>query len=255
MAVAILLPLALMRHRDELAHLSPGKWRLALLSGVALACHFASWIPSIHLTTVAASAVLVQTTPLWVALAGPFVGERTSRRALAGIGVALAGTLLISGGGFEGGARALVGDGLALAGAVFAAAYVLLGRNLRQDVSVIAYSAIVYSTAAVILAVVMAATGTRFTGHEPKVWLLLAAITAGPQFLGHTVFNYLLEHVKASVVSVSLLAEPVGSTLLAIAILSEVPPAVTIVGGVVVLAGVYLAVSAESAAAPVQPLE
>ena len=254
-AALVLVPLALARHRDELTALTGSQWRLALASGLVLALHFASWIPSISLTTVAASAVLVQTTPLWVALASPLVGERTSGRTFAGIGVALLGTLIITGGGFEGGIRALAGDGLALAGAVFAAGYVLLGRELRQGLSLVTYTAVVYSTAAVLLAVLMAGTGTPFAGYEPKVWLLFVAITAGPQFLGHTVFNYLLAHVRASVVSVSLLAEPVGATLLALLILGEVPPAITLAGGLVVLAGVYVAVTGDAGARASPPLE
>ena len=246
-AAAILLPIALVRHRDELRALSRRRWLLLLASGVALAAHFATWIPSITLTTIAASAVLVQTTPIWVALFGRFLGERPARGTLLGVGVALVGTLVISGGGFEGGTRAIAGDLLAVAGAIFAAVYVLLGRSLRQGISVTSYTGVVYSVSAIALAGVMLVAGTPFTGFEPKVWLLFALITAGPQFGGHTVFNYLLEHLRASVVAVALLAEPVGATILAFAILGETPGVLTLVGGAIVLAGVYLAIRAEAA--------
>lgn len=256
-AAVILVPIGLLRHRDEYRRLTPARWRLAMLSGLALAGHFATWIPSISLTTVAASVVLVQTQPIWVALFGRFVGERPSRRALGGMGVALLGTLLITGGGFEGGSRALLGDLLALAGAMFAATYVLLGRSLRQEVSLVTYTSIVYTVSGLVLAAAMVASGTPFGGYSARVWLLFALITAGPQLLGHTVFNYLLGHVRASVVAVALLAEPVGATLLALLLLGEVPGPLTIAGGAVVLVGVYIAVAAEGARAPelLEPVE
>lgn len=248
-AAAILLPVALARHRDELRRLPRRRWALLLATGVVLAAHFSTWIPSISLTTIAASAVLVQTTPVWVALFGRFLGELTSRGAWIGVGVALIGTLVISGGGFEGGSRAIAGDLLAVVGAIFAAVYVLLGRSLRQELSVTTYTGVVYSVAAVALAGVMLVAGTPFTGFEPKVWLLFLAITAGPQLGGHTVFNYLLEHLRAQVVAVALLAEPVGATLLAFAILGETPGVATLVGGLIVLLGVYLAIRAEAGVA------
>jgi drug/metabolite transporter (DMT)-like permease len=243
LAAAVLVPLALLRHRSELRAITGRNRLLALLSGVFLAAHFATWIPSLSFTSVAASSVLVTTQPLWVALFGRAIGEQPSRRALAGIGVALAGTLVIAGGDFGASGRALVGDGLALAGAIFAAGYVLSGRNLRRDISVVPYTAVVYGTAAAILAVVLLVSGTPFSGYAPKVWLLFALITIGPQFLGHTVFNYLLGHVEASVVAIAVMAEPVGATLLALVVLGEGPSAATVAGGALILAGIYLAIA------------
>lgn len=250
LASVILVPLGLIRHRDEYRRLDRRAWRLALLAGVFLAAHFATWISSLSYTTVAAAAVLVQTMPIWVALFGGFIGERTSRRAWLGIGIGLAGTLVISSGGLAAGGTALFGDALALAGALFAAIYVLLGRSLRPQISVVTYTSIVYGTAAAVLAVVMVGTGTPFFGYPPETWLMFGLITAGPQFLGHTTFNYLLEHVRASVVAIALLAEPVGATLLAYLILGEVPGLVTVVGGAIVLVGVFVAIRAEAAAMP-----
>jgi drug/metabolite transporter (DMT)-like permease len=255
MASVILVPLGLLRHRDEYRRLSPRQWRLAVASGVVLAAHFATWISSLSFTTVAASAVLVQTLPLWVAAFGRFVGERPTRRALTGMGIAVVGTAIIAGGGFHGGSRAVVGDLLALAGAIFAAIYVLLGRSLRQELSLVTYSSIVYAAAACVLGLVMLVSGTAFFGYPSETWLMFVLITAGPQFLGHTTFNYLLGHVRASIVAVALLAEPVGATILAWIILDEPPGAATVIGGAVVLIGVYVAIAAESRAADVAHVE
>src|SRR4029453_15641670 len=208
---------------------------LAVGAGVVLAAHFATEISLLAFTTVAASAVLVQTLPLWVAAFGRFVGERPTRRALTGMGIAVVGTAIIAGGGCHGGRGAAVGDLLALAGAIFAAIYVLLGRSLRQELTLVTYSSIVYAAAACVLGLVMLVSGTAFFGYPSETWLMFVLITAGPQFLGHTTFNYLLGHVRASIVAGGLLPAPVGATILAWIILGEPPGAPTVSGGAAVL--------------------
>lgn len=249
-AAAVVLPLGVARHADGYRSLSRAQWGLAVLSGSFLAGHFATWIPSLSYTSVAASTVIVTTQPLWVALFGGIAGERTSRRALAGIAVAIVGTLVITGGDLGGGGRALFGDLLAMAGAACAAVYVLAGRRLRQELSVIVYTSIVYTTAALALAVCVAASGTPFTGYPAETWLLFVLMTIGPQFLGHSVFNYVLGHVKASVVAIAVMAEPVGATLLAMVILGETPSAGVVIGGALILLGVYVAIVSEGARRP-----
>jgi drug/metabolite transporter (DMT)-like permease len=249
-AAAVVLPIGVMRHADVYRSLSRPRWGLALVSGLFLAGHFATWIPSLSYTSVAASTVIVTTQPLWVALFGGIAGERTSRRALVGIAVALVGALVITGGDLGGGGRALVGDLLALAGAVCAAVYVLAGRKLRQELSVVVYTSIVYTTAALTLAVCMAVSGTRFAGYPAKTWLLFALMTIGPQFLGHSVFNYVLGAVQASVVAIAVMAEPVGATLLAMAILGEIPTSGAVFGGALILGGVYVAIASEGSRRP-----
>jgi len=251
LASVVLVPLAWLRHRDELRALPRQRRHLLLASGAALGLHFATWISSLSYTSVAAASVLVQTMPIWVALAGPLVGERTSRRGWAGIGVASIGALVIAADGSSSvGSAPLLGDVLAVAGAVFAAAYVLIGRNVRQDLSLVSYTASVYAVAALLLAAAMLATGTPFLGYPSEAWALFAAMTVGPQFLGHTVFNHLLEYLKASVVSVALLAEPIGATVLAYLIFGERAGPQVVIGGAIVLAGVAVTVMAEAAARP-----
>jgi drug/metabolite transporter (DMT)-like permease len=251
-ASAFLVPVAWWRDRRALRSLSPTSRRLLVLSGVALGCHFAAWVSSLSYTSIAASAVLVQTMPVWVALAGPLIGERTSRRGWVGIGIAVMGTAVIALGSPAGGAytNPVLGDVLAVVGAMFAAAYVVIGRHVRQELSFVAYSASVDVVAATCLAGAMLVSGTPFTGFPAEAWVLFAAMTAGPQFLGHTVFNHLLGELKASVVSVALLAEPVGSTLLAIVIFNERPGVAVLVGAAIVLAGVAVTVLAESVRRP-----
>jgi drug/metabolite transporter (DMT)-like permease len=247
LAAALLVPLALLRHPGELRSLSRRQWGIALLSGGLLAVHFALWVPSLSYTSVAASTVLVTTGPVWVALIGRVtIGERLTPRGMVGVGTCLLGALVISGGDLGGSGRALFGDALALGGAIAAAGYVLAGRDLRREVSLLSYVGIVYSVAAVLLAAAMLVVGTPFLGYPANVWGLFALMTLVPQILGHTVFNFLLAEVQAQVVAISITAEPIGASLLALAFFGEAPSASVLAGGGLILAGIYVAIAAQT---------
>ena len=238
LGAAILLPPAILR-RERL----PGGRTLyvAAASGVALGAHFGFWISSLDYTSVAASVVLVSTQPVFVAiLAYVLFGERTSPLSFTGILVALAGTAVIAGDGSVGSA-AIFGNTLALVGAITVAVYVLIGRSSRTGgVGVLPYSIVVYSAAALTLLGATLLSGQRLLGYSAETWFWLLAITLGPQIMGHTVLNWALRYVEASIVSGTILAEPVASALLAWMILAEKPGLPTILGGVVVLAGLFL---------------
>jgi drug/metabolite transporter (DMT)-like permease len=256
LAAAVLLPLALMRHRREILELSGRQVAVAVGAGALLAAHFASWIPSVDYTTIAASTVLVTTQPVWVGLGGHLLlGERLSRAGAAGIAVALAGAVIVSGGDFTLSGRAVLGDVLALVGAITAAGYYLAGRNLRRSVSLLSYVGIVYATCAALLAAAMLLAGTPFTGFEGETWLLFAAMALVPHILGHTVFNFLLRYVETTVVAVAIMGEPVGASLLALAIFGEVPPWSAALGGAVILCGIYLAIASQARRRVAVPVE
>jgi drug/metabolite transporter (DMT)-like permease len=213
---------------------------VGLASGVALGAHFGFWISSLDFTSVAASVVLVSTQPVFVAVLAYLVfGERTTPLSFAGILVALVGTAVIAADRTVGSA-ALLGNVLALVGAVTVAVYVLIGRSSRTGgVGVLPYSVVVYSAAAVTLLPAALFFDVPLWGYSGETWFWLAAITLGPQLMGHTVFNWALRYVEASVISGTILAEPVASALLAWLILSERPGLLTLLGGAVVLAGLY----------------
>ena len=238
LGAAILLPPAILR-RERF----PGGRTLyvAAASGVALGAHFGFWISSLDYTSVAASVVLVSTQPVFVAiLAYVLFGERTSPLSFTGILVALAGTAVIAGDGSVGSA-AIFGNTLALVGAITVAVYVLIGRSSRTGgVGVLPYSIVVYSAAALTLLGATLLSGQRLLGYSAETWFWLLTITLGPQIMGHTVLNWALRYVEASIVSGTILAEPVASALLAWLILAEKPGLPTILGGVVVLAGLFL---------------
>lgn len=261
LALFILAPLALSRHRVELTELSRREMGLGLLSGFFLALHFATWITSLEFTSIASSVVLVSTTPLWVALLTPFtIKEPLTRGVLLGMGMALVG------GGVVGishscdwtgrgllctsitdfmGNKAFLGNLLALAGAIMGACYLLIGRRLRGKMSLIGYVFVVYGIAAVVLVVLMIAAGQQPTGYPASVYLWFVLLALVPQLLGHSTFNWALRYLSAALVSISLLGEPIGSTILAYFILQEIPSALEIIGAILILAGIFVASQSE----------
>lgn len=242
----LLAPIAAIRYRGSFARLTGRDWLVAVASGLALAAHFAAWFESLSWTTVAASVTLVQTQPVFVAIGAVWLlGERLNRRMAAGIAVALVGSALLSAGdllsdGVFAGANPLYGDALALVGALAAAGYVLAGRSLRQRLPLIPYVIVVYTVCTAGLLAFTVGQGASLGPYPPREWVLFLGMAIGPGIFGHTVVNWALAHVESSVVSVTLVGEPVGSTLLALVLLGEVPPTLTVVGGAVVLSGILV---------------
>ncbi|PSQ02553.1 EamA/RhaT family transporter [Halobacteriales archaeon QS_5_68_33] len=239
----LLAPLAFTRHGEHLRSLGGRDALAAGATGLALAAHFAAWFQSVEWTSVAASVTLVQAQPLFVAVgAWALLDERLGARKLGGILLAVAGMAVMSAGDLLGGAlvgpRPLAGNALAVVGAVTMAAYVLAGRSLRVRVPLVPYVTVVYSVCAAGLLGVALVQDVALLGYPPVEWGLFLAMAAGPGVFGHTALNWALEHVEPAVVSVSLLGEPVGSTLLAMVLLAEIPGPWTVVGGAVVLAGI-----------------
>ena len=218
-------------------------------AGAFLAMHLWSWIVSIGMTSVAASVVLVNVHPIVVALGSAiWLGEKPTRTQIIGIAIALGGAVLLAfgdahgGASSAGGARALEGDALAVFGAITVALYLLLGRRLRQKLDVWPYVTLVYGVCFSLLLVVALAQGVTLAPQPPRELVLFAAMAIGPTILGHTAYNWALRHVRAYIVSVTVLGEPVGATLLAALIpsIAEVPGALTLTGGAIVLAGILL---------------
>ncbi len=228
----------------------PRAWRWAVVAaGILLGIHFLTWIASLGMTSVASSVVLVSTHPLWVAAWSALVWhERMDRRAVAGIAVALVGTAVLAVGDGAHGAS-LTGDLLALVGAASFAGYLLVGRNLRRRVPVLPYATVVYAVAAVALVPALAVLHAPLWPYPARDWLLFAALALVPTIGGHTVFNWSLAYLPATAVSLALLGEPVGASLLAWGLLGQAPSAADVAGGVMVLAGIALYALAQPRAA------
>ena len=167
---AVLLPVLLTRERSTLSGLRMRDLRSAAVAGVFLAAHFAAWLPSLSMTTVAASTALVTTTPIWTALAARLTGVRLPAAVWAGLVLAVVGAALIAGVDVTVSLRALAGDGLALLGAICAGGYVLAGARARQRLATSAYTVICYTTCALVIAVAAAAVDAPLTGFGARDW-------------------------------------------------------------------------------------
>lgn len=246
-ATLFLAPFALTRCRDEYRALSRGDLLQVLLAGAFLALHFATWITSLFFTTVASSVVLVNTIPIWVGLFGPVMtGDRVGRKTALAMGLVMIGGAVVGAGDFALSGRALVGDGLALAGGLSAALYFLMGRRVRDRLSLLGYLFLCYGSAALVLGILVLALGLPVSGFSPRTWLLFAAMGLIPQILGHSAYNWALRWVSPGLVAVALLGEPLTGTLLAWIFLDESLTTAKMAGGAVILAGIVLASLGES---------
>jgi drug/metabolite transporter (DMT)-like permease len=254
-AALVVAPLALLRARREIFRMGRRDALLAAGAGLFLALHFASWISSLERTSVMSSVVLVSMNPLFVGLASLLLlREKPGPWTWAGIAAAVGGALVIGLADLgRAGPGSLTGDLLALLGALAASGYLLLGRAVRRRVSLLAYIGVAYTTAAVLLLAAALAAGVRLTGYPWKAYLWIVLLAAGPQLIGHTVYNYALRWVSATFVTVTLLSEPIGATLLAIPLLSQVPSPVALVGGLAILAGILFSARGERMAARAAP--
>lgn len=251
--------------------LGTGSWRrwstlsrrdlvIAAAAGVFLALHFWSWNTSVGLTTVAASVVLVNLQAPIVAIAGAaWLREAPNRTQWLGIALALAGAVIVAapdlGGAFSGSRRALLGDALALLGAATAAGYYLAGRRLRQSMDLWPYVGLVYATCLITLLIIAAFVRAPVLSQPPRELAIFAALAIGPMMLGHTGMNWALRYLPAYVVSLAVLGEPVGATILAALLpgIREIPGMTTLLGGAIILAGIVLTARATESRSPSPP--
>lgn len=242
LASGAILPTAAVRNRAELRSLGGRQWRLSAGSGVFLAGHFATWVPSIVFTTVASSTALVSTQPVWAAVVARLSGRRVERGVWVGIGIAVGGAGWLSGADLALSERALFGDLLAMAGGVFAAAYISVGAAVRARISTTAYTAVCYTTCSLLLLAACLLAGIPLAGYGGGTWLKLAGLTVGAQLLGHSLFNVVLRSTSPTVVSLAILFEVPGAALIAALWLGQVPPLSTLPGMALLLVGIAVVV-------------
>ena len=221
-------------------------WLWGAISGVALALHFATWITSLFYTSVTNSVVLVATSPIFVALGAIFILREPVRPLLyIGLLFAFAGAMIITLAATSGGDNSLLGNALALCGAFFGGIYFLIGRMMRKYMATIPYVTLCYTAAALCLWLATQAFAVPLRGYTLPTFGIFLLLALVPQVIGHTSFNWALKHLSAPVVSVSLLGEPVGASILAFIFFQERPSAAAILGGGLALAGVIMAILSE----------
>lgn len=235
----LLLPFAI----RGLKRMEVRDYLLPMVAGAFLAIHFATWITSVNMTTVASSVLLVSTTPIFVAIAARWIfNEQLGVPGWSGIALALLGTALVA--GLDFGGSSLDGNVLALIGGITVAGYGLAGQVSRQKLGILEYAVVTYGTSAIVILIIGLPTGIELTGYDRTTWLAIVGSILGPQLLGHTFINFALRAIDATRVSVTIMAEPIIAIALAYLLFDETPTWLAYPGGLAILAGIYLVTSA-----------
>jgi drug/metabolite transporter (DMT)-like permease len=237
--VLFMLPF-MWKHRAAVKKISKREYLLLFLSGLFLALHFLFWMGSLKLTTVASSTILLSLQPVFVML-GAYIAfrERTSKAAVLGMTVAISGAALIGWGDFGISYQNIQGDLLSILGTIVVAVHMLIGQKLIKTLPATVYSFSVFLTAVLIFAVYNLTLNIPMTGYSDKDWLIFLLLAVVPTVFGHVLFNWLLKYVTAATISMAILGEPVGASLLAFLLLDELLTISQWVGGVIVITGLY----------------
>ena len=247
--------LVIARGLRDIRRLSRRTWATAGLAGVALAVHFATWVPSLTMTTVASATALVCTQPIFTGLIAQMMGRDLPRAAWMGIVVATLGAALITGADLHQSTRALVGDLLAIAGGLGAAAYVTIGASARTKMTTASYTAVCYATCAVLLLGACLIGGVQIVGFSGNAWLKIVAVTICAQLLGHSLINVVLRSTSPTVVALVLLFETPGAALVAYLWLHQRPPLSAVPGLLLLFAGLVLVVRVRGQDVPIEAVD
>jgi len=249
LASLILVPLACIKGWDELRHLTLKDLGGVTLSGFFLALHFATWISSLKYTSIANSVVLVNMSPLWVGLLAPLVLKEKVRRAtMVGILLSVTGCLIIGSSDLVAGSQTIWGDFLAVIGGLCLAGYLMAGKQVRSRLSLLSYVAMCYGSAAFVLWLLVLAMGLQIYGFTYQTQAAFWGMAIVSQVIGHSCYNWALRYCSTSLVALSLLGEPVVSTLLAFILFNEGLTLLKFCGGFMILVGIYLAARLEVSA-------
>ncbi len=241
LAVLILLIPAWPKAREAFCILNKKELIYLLVSGVVLGLHFATWITSLYYTTISNSTILVATQPMFVlVLESLITKDKIPTRSIGGMIVAMIGMIIISGGDFNLGRDYLIGDLLALTGAFFAGLYLFIGRILRSRLDTLGYIFPVYTIAAILLLIISLSFNENLIDYPAKTWLLFFLLALIPTVVGHSLYNWLLKFVPAHKVATTILGEPIGATILAIIFFNQIPGWWTIIGGGLILFGIFI---------------
>ncbi len=247
LAACFFLLVVAVKGRSPMRQYKTGDLKWAAIAGAFLCMHFVTWITSLKYTSVASSVVLVATSPVFVGIGSIFLlGEKLTKWLIAGIALTLTGAIVISTAELQSGDSGMVGNGLAMLGGIGAAGYLLAGRKLRAHIDTVSYVSVVYSLAAVGVIAIAIPMKTNLISYNAQTFGLLFLIAAIPQVIGHTTFNWALQHVSATTVSVLTLGEPIGAPILAFFLFGEKITAIQLFGGMLILTGVVLVLRGES---------
>ncbi|WML47222.1 DMT family transporter [Neobacillus sp. PS3-34] len=240
-SVLFMLPVFLTKYAPEIKLITKRDWMFSLVAGILLAFHFILWFESLNYTSVASSTVLVTLQPLF-AFVGTyfFFKEKLSAKAILSGLIAVAGSVIISWGDFKISGSALFGDALAIVACAFVTGYLLFGQTVRKRLSLVTYTFVVYFISSVTLFIYILAVQEPLFPYKTNEWVYFVLLALIPTLLGHTLFNWSLKWISASTISMAILFEPVGATILAYNLLNENILWSQIIGGSIVISGISL---------------
>lgn len=241
--VLLLTPAALGKpdYRKELFSLTKAQLFQSVISGIFLGFHFALWFESLQKTSVASSTAIVCTEVVWVALGYClFMKGRISKVSVLAIGIALLGSVCIAFSDSGNGQSHLYGDFLSAVSAMAISVYILLGKSLRKTMSATVYTYLVYVACSVTLVILTAVQGYGVSDFTPSALLSGLLLGVFSTILGHSIFSWCLKFFSPAFVSASKLCEPVVAALVAAIAFGEIPKPLQILGGIIVILGVYL---------------
>ncbi|MCX6828640.1 MAG: DMT family transporter [candidate division Zixibacteria bacterium] len=244
MAALILAIPALPKMRQTFRILTRKQIGLLVLSGIVLGLHFAFWVTSLFYTTISNSTILVATQPIFIlAMEAAILKDKIPVRSVVGMVVAIIGMAVISRGDLHLGKEYIIGDILALIGAFCAGTYLFIGRQLRARIDNLGYILPVYTISALTLLIISLAYGENMTDYPARSWIIFLLLAIIPTVLGHSLYNWLLKYVPAHMVATTILGEPIGATILAIFFFNQIPGWWTVVGGALILSGIFVVLS------------
>lgn len=241
-----------LRERQAFRGLTDQEARRTVFAGVLLGLHFATWIPSLSFTSVSSSIALVATQPIWAALIARILGYRIPVLAWIGIALAMGGVVFLSGVDFAIDSRSLIGNALALIGAILAASYVSVTERVRRTVPTATMTFVLYLASAITVLPILFLVGQDLTGFGLQAWLMIIALTAGAQLLGHTLLNSVVARTSATVVSLAILFELPGATLVAAVWLGQTPPLAVYPAMLMILIGLVMVIRSSGRQAPME---
>ncbi|WP_019240283.1 MULTISPECIES: DMT family transporter [Bacillus] len=239
LASILMLPIIWIK-REEFKKITKKDFIFLFFSGIFLAFHFLLWFGSLKLTTVASSTIILALQPIVSLIGGYFLfKERTTLSALLTMGIAIIGAMMIGWGDLGLSKDAIIGDLLSFFSVIAVVGYLLIGQSIIKKVSHWIYSFCVFLFAAIVLSIYNIFAGISFTGYEAREWGIFFLLAIVPT-ISHVINNWLLNYVNATTISMSILGEPVGASLLAVILLGEQLVGWQIAGGLFVLVGVFL---------------
>lgn len=238
LACLLILPIVY-KYRKSFLKIKRKEWAAISFAGIFLAGHFGLWFESLNHTTVASSTLILALQPA-IALVGGlvFFKEKIDIRTVAAMGIAFAGVVVVGGGSFGGGSGALLGNILSFLAVVSVVLYLMIGQRNVKSINHWVYSFLVFLVAGITVAVFNLIGGIAFTGYSGNDWMVFTMLAIFPTG-AHIIFNLLLNYVNTTTVSMSTLGEPIGASILAVILLNEVLTSVEMIGGVLIIAGIF----------------